>query len=79
MIQDEGNYKCDFCGGETGDFLDETGNHLPCEQLHLLREKAREVVEQYRVDVHHKGMDVTAEMNQCVNKLAALLNETEQV
>lgn len=31
MIDSNGNYTCDYCHNEIGEFYDETGNHVVCQ------------------------------------------------
>jgi hypothetical protein len=33
MISEHGNYKCDYCGDDEGNFYTETGNHVVCQQM----------------------------------------------
>jgi hypothetical protein len=54
MISEHGNYKCDFCGGETGQFHDDTGNHVECQDRGTQLADLREAVEaaRYVIDVY---------------------------
>jgi len=39
MINDDGNYVCDFCRGASGEFSMITGNHVSCEEVDRLEKE----------------------------------------
>ena len=43
MIIEPGIFKCDYCGEDQGEFLEETGNHAVCTELAALRAHCAEL------------------------------------
>lgn len=67
----QGNYKCDYCGDENGEFLTATGNHPICEENATLKEAlrlARSALERVKPQV--KGALVMQDVERAITALA---------
>ena len=45
MIDENGNYHCDYCGGGLGEHYTATGNHVVCEDSAKLRSALERIEE----------------------------------
>lgn len=62
MVEDCGNFVCDYCGGVDGGYFAETGNHVLCQELADLKEKlqaAEQEIEQLKAASEHQRAERT--------------------
>jgi CRISPR/Cas system-associated protein Cas10 (large subunit of type III CRISPR-Cas system) len=61
VINDDGNYVCDFCRGASGEFSMITGNHISCEEIERLNKDINQMYRDRQRDMEQLQSTITAQ------------------